>query len=65
MKFAVKKSGVQGCEADRGGRAGHSHKSDLHMVRSMQTDVRKCLCPTWTFNSITLDNPQQVSSGFS
>lgn len=49
----------------RSGRAGHSHKSDLHSVRSMQADVWKCLCPTWTFNSVTLDNPQQVNSGFS
>lgn len=34
------------------------------MVRSMQTDVRKCLSPSWTFNSITLDNPEQVSTEF-
>lgn len=56
----------QACEVDGSGRAGQSHKSDIHMAGgSLQTDVRKCLCPIWTFNSITLDNPEQVSAGFS
>lgn len=31
----------------------------------MQADAWKCLCPTWTFNMITTDNPEQVSRSFS
>lgn len=41
------------------GSAGHSHKSDLDIARSMQTDVWKCLL------TLTLDNPEHVSSSFS
>ncbi len=56
--------GVKRCEVDRRQGAGHSHQSDLLMVRSMQTDAWKCLSSCMDCYLNYSDNPEQMSCGF-